>query len=219
MNSHVRRLWLLSRRKAFFLRGLLLLVLLLAFSIAILSRTRRITQEPSERNRTVSAHGAIRAALEQYKEKFGDYPESAALSEVMLIKGKECRTGGAHMLYQAITGDGSSAIKLALDSSVAESDGIVDDTERENTINLSSLPKSVIYPNLAAELIQVRILVDGWGHPFQYTKAHPDPARNMAVNPDYDLWSYGSKPPAGATVPTWEEKMNPAVSSGWVKSW
>lgn len=176
----------------------------------------KYAQESSARNRTVSAHGAIRAALEQYKEKFGEYPEAENPEETLPIGSKSYRAGGAHMLYQAITGDGTSAIKLSGGGAAAvESDGEVDASERDNTINFSNLPKSIIYPNVTVGLVQPRILIDGWSRPFQYTKAG---SGVQAINPTYDLWSEGSK---GSDNPqdSIEMKRDNTVTAPWIKNW
>lgn len=219
-SPRARLLWLRSCRSAFSRWDALVALILLAFLASFFIRHGRWGHgESSSRNRTVSAHGAIRAALEEYKEKFGDYPEPAALDEMISIGGKDYRSGSAHMLFQAVTGDGSNAIKRQANSSVGESDGEITDEERKNTVNFSGLPRSVIYPHLTVGTIQPRIIVDGWGRPFQYVKAHPDPAQNTAVNPTYDLWSYGFELPAETKPPTREEKMNPSVSGGWIKNW
>lgn len=217
-SPRARLLWLRSCRSAFSRWEVLALVLLLALFASLFIGPGGYDEAAASRNRTISTHGAIRAALEEYKEKFGDYPEPAALDEMISIKGRDYRSGSAHMLYQTITGDGSNAIQRN-GGDASESDGEVDDSEKENSVNFSGLPRSVIYPHLTVGMIQTRIIVDGWNRPFQYTKAHPDPARNTAVNPTYDLWSYGFELPAETKPPTREEKMNPSVSSGWIKNW
>lgn len=209
-----------TTHRGFTLLELLVVMVIIAILASLTLGAFRYAQESSSRNRTVSAHGAIRAALEQYKEKFGEYPEPAAPEESMTIGGTPYRVGGAHMLYQAITGDGSNAIKLQAGSSVAESDGEVDDTERENTVNFSGLPKSVIYPNLTVGMMQPRILVDGWSRPFQYAKAEKDASVNTAVNPTYDLWSYGPKgDKAGELTETVDSKREAERTASWIKNW
>ncbi len=183
----------------------------------------RYAQESSARNRTVGALGAIQAALELYKEKFGEYPEAEAPLEVDTFSGDTLHVGGAHMLYQAITADGSSAIKLATtpEGGVSESDGRVSDMEKENSISASPLPKSIIYPpNVPAGTMRPRILVDGWGRPFQYTKADPDPNHEpVTVNPTYDLWSFGPLKSKSLASDSLDLKKDPEASASWIKNW
>lgn len=178
------------------------LLLLLTF----MSGTRCFVEETAERNRTVSAHGAIRSALEQYKEKFGRYP-SASRSEVYVrIDNQDFDAAGAIMLYQAVLGDGNVFIYTKSDSPAA-SDGMVSDEERDGIINFSRLPKSIIRKTAWGFM-----LVDGYGHPFQYT-----PGSGDSVNPTYDLWSFGkAKPQLHADKAM---KINPDIASAWIKNW
>lgn len=211
-----------SRRtphRGFTLLELLVVMVIIAILASLTLGAFRYAQESSSRNKTISAHAAIRAGLEQYFEKFGEYPAPANPNEQMTIASRPYRAGGAHMLYQAITGDGSNAIELEA-GNTAESDGAVDASEKENTINSSSLPKAVIYPNVGAGVMQPRILIDGWNRPFQYTKADKDPNKNLAVNPTYDLWSYGPKGDmAGDGQETAEVKRDSQRTAAWIKNW
>lgn len=183
----------------------------------------RFAQESSARNRTVSAHAAIVAALEQYKEKHGEYPEPANPDEEDKFAGNTFRIGGAHMLYQAITADGNNAIVLgaAPPGGVSESDGRVSDEEAEDAIGSSALPKTVIYPaNAPAGTSRPRFLVDGWNRPFQYVKA--DPTEPVTINPTYDLWSFGPLTGPGSaaiSTPSVEARREPRNTSSWVKNW
>lgn len=200
----------------FTLVELLVVMVVIAILASLTIGGFRYAQESSARNRTVSAHGAIRAALEQYKEKFGEYPEPENPGETLPIGSMTYRAGGAHMLYQAITGDGTSAIKLSGGAAAGvESDGEVDASEKENMINFTNLPKSIIYPNVAAGLVQPRILIDGWSRPFQYTK----PINGvLAINPTYDLWSEGAK---GSENPqdSVDIKRDAKITAPWIKNW
>jgi hypothetical protein len=197
-------------------------VILFIVLLGFLTIGRFGSKPPSQRNWTIVVHAAIRAALERYKEKFGDYPTIANADETDTFSGKSLRTGGAHMLYQAITADGNSAIVLlpARPGGTHESDGKVDEMELKQSLETSVLPKRCVHPaNLPAGTVQARLLIDGWGRPFQYTKAHPDPSRNTAVNPTYDLWSYGPKVNDAPLTETLEAKRDEKMTSSWIKNW
>jgi type II secretory pathway pseudopilin PulG len=202
---------------------LVVIICLACLAVLMVGTFFRIGQgESAARSRTVSTHAVIQAALEQYREKFGTYPEPADPKEQHKFAGIALPVGDAHMLYQAITGDGDSAIAMESPASrgTSESDGRVSDEEVKNTLSSSPLPKSVIYPpNLPADTVSPRFLVDGWGRPFQYTKGNPDPAKNKAVNPTYDLWSLG---PERGTFPPSDSlatKRIEQISGSWIKNW
>ena len=216
MKSHPR---FISRRAAipgFTLIELLVVIVIIGILAALTLGAFRYAQESAARNRTVGAHAAIKAALEQYKEKFGEYPEPKDGAATTPIGGSTYRSGGAQMLYQAITGDGSSAIKLSSTAEAGESNGKVDDDELENVIN-GTLPTTLIYPppsQLSAGASGVRMLVDGWYRPFQYSKGEAD-----TLNPTYDLWSFGPmKTGAGASYSI-DAKRDNVTSATWIKNW
>ncbi|MDB6075378.1 MAG: prepilin-type N-terminal cleavage/methylation protein, partial [Verrucomicrobiaceae bacterium] len=56
------------------------------------------------------------------------------------------------------------------------------------------------------------LLVDGYGHPFQYTKGGED-----SVNTTYDLWSFGESPPVGKI--SREVKQAAAGEGKWIANW
>jgi hypothetical protein len=139
------------------------------------------------------------------------------------------------MLYQAITGDGNSAIRLqaAPAGGVQESDGEVKEEERENALGTSELPKSMLSPsNAPIGKIMPRLLVDGWNRPFQYVKAAPvDTTGTVVVNPanvapqttmntTYDLWSFGPMTNAKMMVgDALETRRDPIQTASWIKNW
>lgn len=178
-------------------------------------------QQAAARNRTSGALAAIKASLEQYKEKFGEYPEpSGQGGSVNGVDGSS-----SAMLYQAITGDGTDAIKLT--SSGDQSDGQNDEEEMKNAIN-ASLPPAMIYPPRSQSAGQpgtpgYRYLMDGFGRPFQYQKAPNGTSGSTAstINPTYDLWSYGNMegdPPSPSSINA-EYKANPENTGTWIKNW
>ncbi|HSJ01387.1 MAG TPA: hypothetical protein VK956_02995, partial [Verrucomicrobium sp.] len=59
-----------------------------------------------------------------------------------------------------------------------------------------------------------RILIDGYGRPFQYTVG----GSTNAVNSTYDLWSYGDVEP-GPVSEDLETKKSPTKSVTWIKNW
>ena len=88
---------------------------------------------PSSRNRTRRPGQRIVNALEQYKEKFGEYPEPADPVHDGQRLRLRLRIGGAMMLYQAITGDGYDNIRDADKSNTARVTGIGREGRRQRT--------------------------------------------------------------------------------------
>jgi prepilin-type N-terminal cleavage/methylation domain-containing protein len=223
MKSHLPAALRRSRHCGFTLLELLVVMVIIGILAALTLGAFRFAQESAARNRTLTAHAAIITALEQYREKHGEYPEPSTPDEEDKFAGNTFRIGGAHMLYQAITADGNSAIVLgsAPPGGVSESDGRVSDDEAEDAISSSSLPKSVLYPpNAPVGTTRPRFLVDGWNRPFQYVKA--DPTVPVTVNPTYDLWSFGpltGPGSAAASTPSVEVRRDPQATSSWVKNW
>jgi prepilin-type N-terminal cleavage/methylation domain-containing protein len=199
-------------------RGFTLIELLVVMAIIAVLATLTMgafsyAQQAAARNRTSGALAAIRAALEQYKEKFGEYPQPrnpAALNEEGEV------IGGAMMLYQAITGDGTDEIMLT--ESGSPSNGEIDENEIKNAIN-SNLPPAMIYPPRSSMNAAVDIyLVDGFGRPFQYTKASTTGAATT-INPTYDLWSFGNIEGNAPTTVTIEDKSDVSITGPWIKNW
>src|SRR3954469_22378142 len=137
--------------RGFTLMELLIVMVIIGILAALTIGAFRFAQEKAAKDRTVSAHATIRVALEQYKEKAGEYPEPASPNEEDKFTGHTMKIGGAHMLYQAISGDGTSAIHFQAvpPGGGGESNGQVDDLERDNVVSSTPLPKSMISPSNA----------------------------------------------------------------------
>ena len=196
--------------RGFTLLELLVVIVIIGILATLTLGAFRYAQDSASRNRTIGAHAAIRAGLEQYKEKFGEYPTPKNPDDTFDIGGSSYRSGGAQMLYQAISGDGNSAIQLAASASAEESDGEISDAERENVIN-ADIPPNMIYPRYPAGTSNPRMLVDGWSRPFQYSKGDED-----TLNPTFDLWSYGNSTSKAHDLATKKDKTK---TGPWVTNW
>jgi prepilin-type N-terminal cleavage/methylation domain-containing protein len=192
----------------FTLLELLVVIAIIAILAALTLGGFQYAQQAAARNRTVASHAVIKSSLEQYKEKNGEYPEPANPEATTEVAGKDMQVGGARMLYQAISGDGDSEIKLS-GSSSNQSDGKISTEEAEFTIN-GNLPK-----NLVVKSIDGYYLQDGWARPFQYTKGGTEDA----LNPSYDLWSFGSTDSKGPFFYDAESRRNVQSTAPWIKNW
>lgn len=198
--------------KGFTLLELLVVIAIIAILAGLTLGGFKYAQLAAARNRTIAAHAVIKSALEQYKEEQGEYPEPSQPSATTQVHGQDIRVGGARMLYQAISGDGDSEIKLSA-STGNISDGKITADEAEMSIN-SNLPK-----NMVVKSPDGYYLADGWSRPFQYAKGST--AGGDAINPTYDLWSFGdldSKVGIGMVYEA-EGRKNAEGTASWIKNW
>ncbi|HSI63075.1 MAG TPA: prepilin-type N-terminal cleavage/methylation domain-containing protein [Candidatus Saccharimonadia bacterium] len=193
----------------FTLLELLVVIAIIAILAALTMGGFQYAQQAAARNRTTTTHAALQAGLARYNEMHGEYPAPANPEASTDVAGKDMRVGGARMLYQAITGDGDSEIKLA-EAGGNQSDGKIDDTEAENIIN-GSLPKSMIVKSIEGYYIS-----DGWARPFQYVKGGSEDALNAST---YDLWSFGNTDSKGPFFYDAEGRRSVQGTATWIKNW
>ncbi len=193
------------RNAAFSLMELLVVISIIALLAAMTMGAFSFAQRSAMRNRTSAAHQAIKSALESYSTEFGEYPEPSGGSDVETFNGKGYGVAGAQMLYQALSGDGSDKIKIGSGTSIS-SDGKWSDTEK---MLLTDMPKEM-YTYKGTNRY---MLLDGFGHPFQYTKG----GTSDAINPTYDLWSYGEDETNTDAVDR-ASKQDSKKASKWIKN-
>ena len=195
----------IRRNHAFTLMELLVVIAIIAILAAMTMGTFSYAQKAAMRNRTTAVHRAIVSGLENYNSEYGEYPEPASEGTSSEFNGRSYKTGGALMLYQALTGDGTSNIKIAAGGGGA-SDGRWTDDEK---MLLTEMPKEM-YTLSGTNLY---MLLDGFAHPFQYTKG----GTADAVNPTFDLWSYGEDE-ANTQVTGKGQKQDAKTSAKWIKN-
>lgn len=162
----------------------------------------------SKRNVTQGTRQTIEAALERYHNEHGEYPEPVNPDETTeIMPGKVYRIGAARCLYQALRGDGGDAIKGAGRDA---SDGQVSGEEIKNML-VQDLPTAV-WRKVGGSYI----LVDAFGHPFQYTKA--DSENKNTINSSYDLWSY-SEDDKNVMAKSKDTEANASLGAKWIKNW
>ncbi|RBP47789.1 prepilin-type N-terminal cleavage/methylation domain-containing protein [Roseimicrobium gellanilyticum] len=208
-----------SRENGFTLLELLVVIAIIAILAALTLGGFKYAQEASAKNRTMTSLAVIKAGLEQYKEKHGEYPLPADADSTAEVGNMKIRAGGARMLYQALTGDGDNAIQLSAPQNTI-SDGKLTDEETANTIN----SELISMKNLVVRSSDGYYFADGWMRPFQYERSAPatpgeDPKET--VNPTYDLWSFGT---AGSTQGGVEDydiatRRDPQRTARWIKNW
>ena len=191
---------------AFTLMELLVVISIIALLAAMTMGAFTYAQRAAMRNRTTAMHRAIISGLENYSSEYGEFPTPAAEGETDKFDGKSYNIGGATMLYQALSGDGSDRIKIGSGGGQS-SDG---KWEKDEKPMMTDMPKE-FYTKGGSNIY---MLIDAFNHPFQYTKG----GTNDAVNPTYDLWSYGEDE-ANTQVVDKQAKQNATTSAKWIKNY
>jgi prepilin-type N-terminal cleavage/methylation domain-containing protein len=190
---------------AFTLMELLVVISIIALLAAMTMGAFSYVQKAAMRNRTTATHRGIISGLENYNSEYGEFPQPTGAGGTETFHGKSYNTGSAKMLYQALTGDGSNMIMIASGGGAA-SNGRWEDGEK---MQLTDMPKEM-YTFQGQNLY---MLLDGFNHPFQYTKG----GTADAVNPTYDLWSYGEDE-ENTKATDKGSKQSSKVSAKWIKN-
>lgn len=196
-------------RLGFTLVELLVVISIIAMLVGLTFGGFRYAQKASMRNRTVATHRAIISGLENYNSEFGEYPSPRSPGDTDTFHKRSYLVGGAKMLYQALSGDGSDQIQIATGGG-NPSDGQWSADER---MQLTDLPKEM--HTLSG--INRHMLLDGYFHPFQYAKG----GSSEAVNPTFDLWSFGDYGEGGESLTeiSLQAKQNTKATAKWIVNW
>ena len=163
-----------------------ILAILMGMAMAIIS----YAQGKAAEDKTKGAMSAIKAGLERYYDRNGEYPEP--------MENNGMGTSGAIALYQALLDDGDDEIFGGPDNPSVGRPG------EEMLVDLFG--KGLVGDDGDG----VYYLKDGYDRPFMYQSY--DPENPDATNqPTYDLWSYGTDKERNKTNKTSEPK--------WIKNW
>jgi len=216
--------------QAFTLIELLVVISIIALLAALSIGAFTMAMQTSARNRTTATLHAVVSALERYKEKNGEYPEpsGSVINQTDKFGDMTLNTGGAQMLYQAITGDGNDAINIG-NGAATSSTGAVTDANKEFVINGDFIPtKDLTTGTFKSKLNSTTVtsdnkflIMDGFGHPFQYTKAPVAVTGTPAttVNPTYDVWSFANATSADGVTSDLATKQDSTKNAAWIKNW
>ena len=164
----------------------------------------------ASKSKTKAQMASLKLALEEYHKLHGEFPKPATErgsdSEVEWIGGQSYKLGGAQVLYQALSADGSDKLDLG-SSTTAASDGEIDETEEENLVMKDMDPEAD-----STGMVKLYkgdwLLVDGFGNPWQYRHGSESGAINKST---YDLWSYGDAEDSSST--------GEATDIHWIRNW
>lgn len=216
--KHIRHRRLVA---GFTLIELLIVISIMALLASLTMMGFSSAQVNSSRSRTSAFHRAIMSGLEAYHSENGEYPEPRDAGKTTNFGKSDFEIGGSLMLYQALSGDGNDEIKLAT-ASRNRSNGIIEDAEIPE-IKLKEMPREMTKKTASGEWL----LVDGFGHPFQYT--YPKRASsgsssgqgtpsNTTINTTYDLWSYAEDDKHTRDT-SLGAKQDTTISGKWIKNW
>lgn len=220
-----------SRTRAFTLVEMLIVVTIISLLAALTMGGYTYAMRSSKRRLTTGTFEAIKLALERYNTEFGEYPQPANSNQMVQFPPGLATydTSGASCLYQALTGDGYDQIKgvtgAAGGGSGGSSDGKVEGAAEIKNKMFVEIPQT-IFTRKGTNFM----LIDGFGHPFQYLKAaipttattgsgsgssSPTPT---TINTTYDLWSY-SEDEVNTTKQSISSQTDPTLSVKWIKNW
>jgi len=219
------RLSFRSRARAFTLVEMLIVVTIISLLAALTMGGYTYAMRSSKRRLTTGTFEAIKLALERYNTEFGEYPQPANSNQMVQFPPGvgTYDTSGASCLYQALTGDGYDQIKGvtgdAGGGSGGSSDGKVEGVAEIKNKMFVEIPQTIFTRRGTTFM-----LIDGFGHPFQYLKA-AIPAAGAApattpttINTTYDLWSY-SEDEVNTTKQSISTLTDPTISVKWIKNW
>ena len=197
------------RRQGFTLMELLLVIAIIAILAGLGVSGYQFANIYAAKSKTKAQMASLKLALEEYHKLHGEYPkpatERASDAATEWLGGTEYKLGGAQVLYQALSADGSDKLDLG-SASTAASDGEIDETEEENLVMKELDPQSD-----TTGMVKVYqgdwVLIDGFGNPWQYRHGSESGAINKGT---YDLWSFGDAEDASS---------GEASDIHWIRNW
>ncbi len=194
-------------RRGFTLIELLVVVTIIAMLAALGFVAMQYAINKGREKDTQALISNIGAAIQSYKDDRGSYPRPANDELTTVVKNETYKMGGAAMLYQVLSGDGTNAIKggdkiptgeqgSAQDEKDPDLGKIYMDTVVAPTRKMREDKKQAKY--VEAEGDENFYVCDPWRHPLQYQVPERDKNGQitndieMFSSSDYELWSYGT---------------------------
>ena len=195
-----------TRRRGFTLIELLTVITIIAMLAALGFVAMQFAINKGREKDTISLITTVSAALKSYRDDNGNYPRPANAEQTTVVKEETWVVGGAAMLYQVLSGDGTTAIRNGEKLPTGEQASAKDD---KIPFSGKIYMDSIIAPtkkqreekkqakNVEADGEESFYVCDPWRHPLRYQV--PDRDRNGVVtddikmhsDSDFELWSYG----------------------------
>lgn len=199
-------------RRGFTLIELLVVIAIIALLSAMTIGAFSYATKAAARNRTEATFAAIKLGLTSYFSEFKEYPEPANKGQTVQIGSKRYNSGGAAMLYQAMSGDGNNAIVVGGGEGGEGADGRFTKEEAARTM-MRDMP-----PTTWKKINGTYVMVDGFSKPFQYTFGANGTNTDAVNSSSYDLWSYGEDE-QNTSQDSHAAKIDPKTSAKWIKNW
>jgi prepilin-type N-terminal cleavage/methylation domain-containing protein len=214
-----------TSHRGFTLIELLVTITIISMLAALGFLAMQFAMNKSREKDTVALIQNISRAIEDYRTDKGNYPRPAEGEATTVVQNETYVVGGAKMLYQVLSGDGTDAIKdgekvstgaqgSAEDEKNPQLGKIYMDTIKAPTAKMKEEKKLEKYVDAGEG--DTYYVVDPWRHPLQYQV--PERDKNGIQKDDvkfnssaaFELWSYGMLKKPGDSD---EDKKK------WITSW
>ena len=195
-----------SRHQGFTLMELLIVISIIAMLVAITAAAATSMQKKARRLKADAQVQSITLGLEKYHQEYSEYPAVKG-SQKAEFNGLNYTVAGGRMLYQALSGDGTSAIKGLPGR---PSNGKLNESG-DGEIFLSSADPANRAAGMVAQIGDSNnyFLQDPFEKPYQY-KSKGDTTREEDLhNPEtFDLWSFG-----------FDDTGDASEAERWITNW
>jgi prepilin-type N-terminal cleavage/methylation domain-containing protein len=203
-----------TSRRGFTLIELLVTITIIAMLAALGFLAMQYAMNKAREKDTVALIDNIGRAIEDYKDDHGNYPRPAEAEATTVVSNETWVVGGAKMLYQVLSGDGTDAMLNGEKISNGEQGSAKDEkdpslgkiymeTIKAPTKKMREEKKPEKYVDAGEG--DTFFVVDPWRHPLRYQV--PERDKNGVVKDDikfyssgaFELWSYGMLKKPGDT--------------------
>ena len=194
-----------SRHQAFTLMELLIVMTIIATLVGITAAAATMMQKKARRLKADAQIQSITLGLEKYNQEYSEYP-SVNGNQKSEFNGLNYTVAGARMLYQALSGDGTNAIKGV---SSRPSNGQLNES-RDGEVFLSAADPANTASGMVGRIGETNnyFLQDPFEKPYQY-KSKGDTAREADLhNPGPTIFGHSAtttlatpaKPKSGSPI-------------------
>ena len=196
-----------SRHQGFTLMEILIVITIIASLVGITAAAATMMQKKARRLKADAQVSSITLGLEKYKQEYSEFPAPIG-NEKAEFNGLSYTVSGARMLYQALSGDGTNAIRGLTGR---PSNGQLNES-RDGEVFLSSADPANTAAGMVAKIGDSNnyFLQDPFEKPYQYKSREGSNTNEADLhNPEtYDLWSFG-----------YDDSGNGSEAERWITNW